>query len=750
MSPPKDTPVNAAARPALSMPAVDVSTLPGAGIKPLLSLQRHPRAALLVALLVLLAGLPFAWIRGQSFYTSEAVFQVSPSYMKNLDADKELELQSNSQYREFVNHLSNTVVRQDVLKRAVADLNAKGIDLRPAGMDERKYIELLRRTLYVRAVPDTYMVRIGTEAAQPDHLHTLINAVAESFADTTRTEQIFGTPERLQSLRASADRVSAEVVDLTAQRVALAERLGLTTFAESTTNPYDTTLAQARERAAAAKVDRMRAEATLAAFLKHQEVPASSGRSLLEMRLQDDGLQALRNEVVRRGEELNRQMAGLEDRHPTRQAGKSELGDMRQRMQSQEAAFDRGAAGSVQARLVASVAERTQVEASTLAVLATLEGQATDFARHFQQAMRLTEAIKKRDAELTRMRDRLSYLDLESQALGFVRIVSPALPAVTPQGIGHKKLVLAVLLAALLAGLAAPTVLDLLDRRIRTVNDAEKLLGMPSAGWQVQQDGIASTRLAAEQTRRFASTLMRNRSRGGSNVVAFTAVKPGAGVTTSVLDAARVLRQLGERVLVVDANTLSPNPALGSGTGLTDHLAGTCPLAGLARPQACGGTDIDVVSIGHQADRGLTRIDLLRQALAAWSDGYDHVLCDLPPLLLSADAELFIAAAGQVFLVVDAEAVSRGEIARAKRLLHKLDPEAVGLFVNRIPVFRGAGYLEPLMVETLTHTRYDRYMTLPQWALWRELARLTLVRLMARQLPRRAARHPGHNAGAAA
>jgi hypothetical protein len=118
-----------------SAAVVDVSALPGAGIKPWLSLQRHPRAAWLVAVLVLLAGLPFAWIRGQSHFNSEAVFQVAPTYMKNLDADKELELQSNSQYREFVNHLSNTVVRQDVLERAVADLKARGIDLRPAGPD---------------------------------------------------------------------------------------------------------------------------------------------------------------------------------------------------------------------------------------------------------------------------------------------------------------------------------------------------------------------------------------------------------------------------------------------------------------------------------------------------------------------------------------------------------------------------------------------------------------------------------------
>ena len=203
-----------------SAAVVDVSALPGAGIKPWLSLQRHPRAAWLVAVLVLLVGLPIAWIRGQSHFNSEAVFQVAPTYMKNLDADKELELQSNSQYREFVNHLSNTVVRQDVLERAVADLKARGIDLRPPALTERKYIEFLRRTLDVRAVPDTYMVRIGTDADDPAHLHDLINAVATAFAETTRAEQIFGTPERLQSLRASAEQVSAEIAQASAAQPA--------------------------------------------------------------------------------------------------------------------------------------------------------------------------------------------------------------------------------------------------------------------------------------------------------------------------------------------------------------------------------------------------------------------------------------------------------------------------------------------------------------------------------------------------
>ena len=46
---------------------------------------------------------------------------------------------------------------------------------------------------------------------------------------------------------------------------------------------------------------------------------------------------------------------------------------------------------------------------------------------------------------------------------------------------------------------------------------------------------------------------------------------------------------------------------------------------------------------------------------------------------------------GQVFLVVACESVVRDEIMEAKRLLQRIDPDAVGLFVNAVPMFRGTG-----------------------------------------------------------
>jgi polysaccharide biosynthesis transport protein len=696
----------------------DPSTLPGAGIKPWLSLKRHTRAALVAWALIVLAGLPFAWVKGKSFYASEAVFQVAPSYMKNLEADKELELQSNSQYREFVNHLSNTVTRHDVLTKALSDLKRRGIDLRPPALTERQYIDQLKRVIYVRAIPDTYMVRIGTESAEAEHLHELINAVAETFVTTTRTEQIYGSTERLDALRQTLVKNDEEIEKLGALRIQLAERLGLTTFSDSTVNPYDTALAQARERLAVVTLERAQADAALASYLKNREVPTHlAGHSLMELRLLDNGLQTLRHETVKRTEELSRTMAGLEDRHPVRQAAMAELAAMGQRVTGRESAFDDVAFENLRARLLATVNARTQVELEARAAFVALEAKASDFAASFQQAMRLTADIKKRDADLTRLRERLNYLEMESGAIGFVRLVSAALPAETPLGVGHKKMLLMVLLASLLGAVATAVALDLLDRRIRTVNEAEKLFGMPSAGWQVQTDSVANERFALEQTRRFASTLMRNRARGDRKLFGFTSAKPGAGVTSCVMGVAAMLNQLGARTLVIDANVMNPQHVGDGVPGLCDLLAGHAQRSELAQPKIWRGQAVDVVGLGIDTERGLTRLDTLKQALAEWQTEYDFVLCDLPPLLLSADTELMIELLGQVFFVLDAEGVSRGEVGRARRLLQKLDPEAVGLFVNKVPVFQGAGYLEPLMVETVTKIRFDRFMSLPKWRL---------------------------------
>ena len=694
----------------------------GRGLRPLISLQRHGRKGLVLAFLLLMLGIPVVWIKGQSYFVAESVFQVWPNYQKTLSADKDLELQSNSQYREFVNHLSRSVLRYDVLEGALVRLKAAGVNPRLPSEDDRKCIERLQRTLYVYALADTYMVRVGLQSDNPDTVDKIVNAVMESFLETTRNEQIYGSDDRTRVLLDRSTALRAEVATLDQQRAQLAGRLGLTTFGENTANPYDAMLAQAREKLSLATIERSQAQATLDAFNAQGETPASAGRSVLEMRLQDNGLQALRNEVVKRSEELNRTLAGLEDKHPARQPAAAEQGEINARLQARETAFQTAAQQNIRSRLMASVMQTRQVEKDLRDRVQALEAQATGYATNFRDAMRMTGEIRKREQELDEMRNRLNYVNTERNAIGFVRLISKALPPTTPQGTGKTRLLLILLAAAAALGLASPVAFDLLDRRILVVGDAERALGIASAAWFVQVDDEATRVLAHDQFRRFASTLLRNQSRGARGVFGFTSVKVGGGATAVVLEVARTLVELGSRVLVVDANSLALASALASDRpGLTELLAGRATAAEIIQQQSMSGTTLPVVGFGHARDTGIQRLDILRDALASWAQEFDTVLVDIAPILPSADAELVIDAIGQVFLVVEAGVANKGEVARARAQLERLAPEAVGLVVNKVPLENGGPALRAQMVETITRGRFQTFMSTPYLRLQYEL-----------------------------
>jgi len=690
-----------------------------------MSFRHHGRTSAWVALLVVLLGLPMIWVKGKSQYMTEAVFQVSPSYQKNLSADKELELQSNSQYRDFVNHLSRSLLRYDVLENALVLLRSAGIEPRLPAETDRKCIERLQRAVYVLPVADTYMVKVGLRSDQREHLDDIINAIMDAFLENTRNEQIYGSDERILVLQERTRVVRLEVGEFEQQRAELAGKLGLTTFGENTANPYDAILAQAREKLTLGSIERSHAQATLDAFSAQQEIPASAGRSLLEMRLQDSGLQALRNEVIKRSEELNRIMAGVEERHPARAPAAAEQVEINNRLQSRENAFEKSAQQNIRSRLMASVMQTRQIEKELLDRVHGLEAQATTYAADFRSAVSLSGNIRKREVELEDMRSRLNYMGTERNAIGFVRLISRALPADTPQGIGKTKLLAGLLLAGLALTLLLPMVFDMLDRRVLAVGDAERALGIRSAAWWVEINDEPSRILARDQSRRFASTLLRNKARGARGVFGFTSVKVGGGTTALVMDVASTLKQLGSRVLIVDANSLSHHSLIANtGPGLTDLLDERASPDDVISNQEHMGQMLSVVSFGQASERGIQRMDILRDAIAQWSLDYDLVLLDIPPILPSADAELLIDAIGQVFLVVQANAATKGEVARARAQLEKMAPDALGLVVNRVSMELGGQELKAQVVETITGGSFNTFMSMPFLRLQLEMMRL--------------------------
>jgi len=690
----------------------EVTIASGRNLRPSIGWQRHKRVGIVVALLLLLIGFPLVFKLVKSTYMAEAIFQVAPAYQKTMSADKDLELQSNSQYREFVNHLSRSLLRYDVLEHALDALDAKGIDPKLPTEDRRKWIERQQKTIYIIAIPDTYMVRVGINSTDKNHLHEIVNAVMDSFLETTHNEQIYGSDDRGRVLAERATVLRAEISDFENRRSGLAAFLGLTTFGESSINPFDTVLAQAREKLELALIERSRAQATLAAFDHQKEVPYTAGRSVMEWRLLDNSLQAMRNEVIKRSEELHRITAGLQDGHPAKKPAQDEQEDLKRRLGANEAEFDKVAMGNTRARFLATLEQTRQVEKELSERVTELQGQANQFAVTFREAVRYSGEIKKREQELGDMRTRVNYLQTESNALGFTRLITPALPAITPQGIGKTKVLLGLILASLALTLLIPMALDFLDKRVITVGDAEKAMQIRSAAWMVDAQDSSTRILSDDQFRRFASTLRRNRARGARNVFSFSSVKVGGGTTSIVLELARTLVELGSRTLVIDADSLTSHSVLSSDRpGLTDLMVGKAQAADVIELQNHFDLRLNVVPYGLSIASGIKRLDVFKAALETWSEQFDLVLIDLPPLLPSADAELLIDAIGQVFLVVEAEVLNKADVVRARVQLERMDPDAVGLVVNRVPVESGGESIKSQLVETITGGKFNTFMS---------------------------------------
>ena len=692
----------------------DAVPLKGLGIKPVASLIAHWRAALCAFALVLLAGAPFAWIKGAPHYTATATVEVAPNYMKNLKDDKELEFQSNQQYRQFVEHQARSVTRYDILSSALAALGAHTAQL--SGDTPRGKVRSLRERLAVRTIPDTYLMEISLEAREKDSLAAIVNAVVDAYLARMKDEQMFGAAERVKNLDAREKQLLAQVDAKSKRRTAIALELGVTTFNDGEGSPYDKLLADTRSALADARNQRMAAESKLNGFLRKGETDITT-RSIGESILTDPGLNSFKAALNSRRAALVTSLSGLTSQHPGYAAANQELAQIEREIAAQSEILGKDVTRSLRARYEMTVEQARRYEASLQDALRQQEKSSARFASLFNEALTLTGEVKQYNKDLEAVRDRLNFFADERGALGFVRLVTPALAPDLPTGLGRKKLLLLVLAAALFAALALPVAQDLADRRVRTVNDAERTLGMSSLGWMIERKGMAAELFAEDQLRRIAGGLIREQDKHGTQVFAVCGVKPGAGSSELTLALARTLDTLGYPTLAVEANAFRPDARYAHGKpGLVQCLQAQVP------PQAC------VIAADAQAparvcvgaapgQHHLDRIDRAESVMRQWAAEFRFVLVDMPPLLLSADAEILLSRLGQVLLVVEAGGISHGELARAGRVLEKTATQAVGVIVNRVQPLVGGGYIRDLLVEFLLQRKFSQFETQPAWLL---------------------------------
>lgn len=302
-----------------------------------------------------------------------------------------------------------------------------------------------------------------------------------------------------------------------------------------------------------------------------------------------------------------------------------------------------------------------------------------------------------------------------------VRIVDRALVPGSPDGPQRTKNVVIAFLASLLAGVGIAFLLNWLDDTIRISDNFENLLGVPVIGMIPRANASLSKRLFSSRFGRNGSkrngmhsyqlegfekshiieafhqlrtSLLLSTAGGAPKTVLVTSGQPFEGKTITSLNLAKSLAQLGNKVLLVDADLRCPKMHVINGVSNSHGLSTLVTTRDLNQElldQAIHKdieTNLDILPSGPKVPNpanlfGSVEMRTLLEQLGAV---YSHVVIDSPPVLYFADSVILASGVEAVVIVARANFSSREVLARAKKKMQEIHGNVVGIVINDIQI----------------------------------------------------------------
>ncbi len=301
-------------------------------------------------------------------------------------------------------------------------------------------------------------------------------------------------------------------------------------------------------------------------------------------------------------------------------------------------------------------------------------------------------------------------------------ILDFALPPVEPQ---RPKLPLNLALAVvvgLMLGVGSAFLEEHLDTTLRTPEEVDRFLGVPALGvipsvesidgrrpggafgtirelilrtkepapalaphwYRIDQDSRQHSALI-EAFGCLRTSVLLNTASPPPRSLLVSSSQPGEGKTTISINLAMLLAQLGQRVLLIDADIRCPavQTALGlmNGIGLVNYLVGEQDWPVLVQTAQVEG--LEVLAAGPTAAQPteLLSSSRMRELVSRARQDYDFVVLDSPALLINAaDARILAPLVDGVVLVIRSGATPREVVQRARAQA----PNVVGVVLNQV------------------------------------------------------------------
>jgi len=310
-----------------------------------------------------------------------------------------------------------------------------------------------------------------------------------------------------------------------------------------------------------------------------------------------------------------------------------------------------------------------------------------DAQRQLEQQQTLLDALN------VRLKQNIADSQLQESP---VRIIARAEPPESPSK-PNKNLNMAVsVLAGLFVGIGVAFLIEYLDTSVKTMADAETLLGLPvltvipNKGGPMPLIQDAGRLPHAEGYRILRAKLDLKVQNGIGPSLTMLSGGPGEGKSTTIYNLAVICAQAGQSVILVDCDlrrpTLHELLGVSNERGLANYLRGEGEAVGFVQRTAI--PKLQVLTAGNMpmSEIGVLVGDKIRHMLDDLKARYDLVLIDAPPVLGISDGSIIAREVDYVILVIQHRRYPREISLRAKRAIEEVHGNCVGMVLNCVAV----------------------------------------------------------------
>ncbi len=317
-----------------------------------------------------------------------------------------------------------------------------------------------------------------------------------------------------------------------------------------------------------------------------------------------------------------------------------------------------------------------------------------------------------------------------------LRIIEPARVPASPTGPRRMRAILIGLLLSLVAGVGLTLLLEYLDNTVKSVEDVARTTQLPTLalipamdagamkalggkknnqrkeisssskkattvgglaprGLQPQGEKLAaldSLSSVVEAYRMLRTSVLLSTAGTPPKTILVTSSQPGEGKTTTAVNTAISLAQLGVSVLLIDADLRRPAVhkafKIPHNRGISNYLVSNTPIEDLVIKLPI--PNLSVLPCGPIPPNPAELIssDRMKDLLRALGEQYDHILIDSPPLVSVTDPVILSTMVDGSILVVQSGKSTRDLVRRARRELAGVGSKIFGVVLNNVDIKR--------------------------------------------------------------